>query len=693
MGAGLRAAAPARPGRGAGSLLVVGASLAAGWRAWPLGRAYFEKLAAGHGAPSLAAAAAAAAIAGGVLWMGLWRRPAPTVAGIAALALVLAVLSGNAGALAIASLLLFATLCAGDLAVRLLRGADAGAGDLASVFAAGLVTVGLAVLLLGEAGLLSRGTLAAALALAVAARARRLRALARLAAGAARLPRGGAPPWLEAAWLAFAALVLVAAWAAALGPDVSWDGVAYHLPEARDVAAAGRVAPIADLAPQSLLWRNHDAFLSLAFFFGGERVAALLQFAVGLAVFGASLALARRVGTRRGGPLVVLALAAFPTAMLQLHATYVDWPAALMVAAAAAELAAGRGDAGRLRLGAFLFGGAVATKVFALAAAPALAILALRARPSVRRVAGAAACFALALAPWIAWSARRAGSVVAPYADSPAELAARVAGGHYFSTSPASGAAAPPVPLGRRLERVLTLPFDLVFHSSRFEANGDGYNGIFVLVALVGVAGWGVRRAGWFVLAALAAAIPWSMLYLPSVRYLFPLYPLYAVFVAQGLERLTAGFAGRPGAAAGLALVASAAAFPVQFGSSGLEWRTALGLLSREEALAARLPDIPLERRLGPGDRVVFLGEHDRYYCPASAAWRDDYQPVVAWGADPAAWARGLDELGITYVLLRTDRRPGAAPLLDALAGRLERVGDNGPAVLYRVRRGPAAVE
>ena len=508
------------------------------------------------------------------------------------------------------------------------------------------------------------------------------------------MPWGDAPRWLEAGWLSFSILALVAVWAGALGPDVSWDGLAYHLPEARDVATAGRVLPLADLAPQSLLWRNHDTFLSVAFFFGGERVARILQFAVGIGVFGASLALTRRMRMGGASALVVLSLAAFPTAMLQLRATYVDWPAALLVAAAADQFAACKGDAGRLRLAAFLFGGAVATKVFALAAVPALAILLWRSRPRARQLALACACFLLALGPWLAWSARRAGSVVAPYATSPAELVARVAGGHYATTSPASGAVAPATPPSERAARLVRLPYDLVFHSSRFEANGDGYNGIFVLVSLVGLVGWDRRRLALFCAAALPALVPWSQLYLPSVRYLFPVFPLYAVFVAHGLDRLTGRFSGRAGGAAGLALLAAAAVFPVQFGSSGLEWRAALGRMSRQEVLAARLPDYSLGKLLGPGDRVVFLGENDRFYCPASAGWRDDYLPVAAWGRDPAAWRRGLDELGITHVLLRSDRRKGEGPLLEALGDRLELAGQNGPAILYRVRRGPpTAVE
>ena len=84
-------------------------------------------------------------------------------------------------------------------------------------------------------------------------------------------------------------------------------------------------------------------------------------------------------------------------------------------------------------------------------------------------------------------------------------------------------------------------------------------------------------------------------------------------------------------------------------------------------------------------DRVLFVGENDRFHCPAELAWSAEYLPVAAWGRDPAAWRTGLDALGVTYVLHRMDRRPGGRPA--GLDDRLELVGRDGAAVLYRVRR------
>jgi hypothetical protein len=524
-------------------------------------------------------------------------------------------------------------------------------------------------------------------------RRRRLRPLLALARRSLRFPRGDSPPALEAAWLALAGIFLLAVWAGAQAPDFSWDGLAYHLPEARDIAATGRMRAMPDLHPQSLLWRGHDAYLSLGFLFGGaegERIVQFLQCATGLFAFAASLSLARRLGFGGASALIVLALAAFPTAMLQLRSAYVDWPAALLVTAAAAQLAADPASAGRFRAAGFLFGGAVATKIFALFAAPALLVLALRSRPRMTRLLAAALCAILVLGPWLLWSRRHTGSFVAPYARSPAEIAARLDRGDYFIRSPASGEADPGsrASLPSRAAALVRLPYDLVFRSSRFEANGDGYNGLLVLLILAGLAGWDTRRNVLFLAATLPFLVPWALLYSPSVRFLFPVYPLYAVYASQGLLRLTRRFEGVPGRLAGAGVLLAAAAFPVHFGSSGVEWRVALGRTTRAEALAERLPSAAFAPSLGPEDVVVFVGENDRFHCPARLVWRADFLPVASW-RDAEAWRRGLDALRVTAVVWRSDR--AAFPWLSALADRLAPVASRGPARLYAVRPAPGS--
>ncbi len=667
-----------------GSLLVLAVAALLLARGAPLVRAYAEKILSRHSG-AWAAAAVAVALASFLLtWAGLRKRPRTTLAVFAAAAGAMVVLSGNLGAALAAAAILLATFVAGDAVFRALRGAEAERGDLCGALAAGFAVWGVTVLLLGETGALGRGALLALAAIVLGVRRRRLSALGRLACSAVRLPRADAPASLESAWLAFAALALLAVWAGVQAPDVSWDSLAYHLPEARDIALSGRVRALPDLHPQSLLWRNHEAFLSIAFLFADERAVPFLQFAAGLAVFGAALSLGRRLRLAGSGPLVVLALAAFPTAMLQLKTAYVDWPAALLVTAAAGAVAAGPGERGRMRVAGFLFGAAVATKVFALFAVPALIALAARARPRPMRLSVAVVAALLPIVPWLVWSERHAGSFLAPYADSPGELVERLGDGHYFSRSPATGTRRPPPSLARRAAAFARLPYDLVFHSSRFEANGDGYNGILALLLVAGLAGWSAKRVGLFLAVTLAFLVPWSLLYLPSIRFLFPVYPLYAVFAAGGLDRLTAGFAGTAGRLAGLAVLAAAAAFPVQAGSSGLEWKAAFGGMSRSDVLAAQLPALPLQSRLGPSDRVVFVGENDRFHCPATLVWRAEFLPISAWGSDPSAWRRGFAELGIGAVLVRGDRARLPEGLL-SIPGLLRPDGVHGEAALYRV--------
>src|SRR5262249_55085718 len=162
---------------------------------------------------------------------------------------------------------------------------------------------------------------------------------------------------------------------------------------------------------------------------------------------------------------------------------------------------------------------------------------------------------------------------------------------------------------------------------------------------------WGWRGAGLFAVAALPFLIPWSLLYIPSIRFLLPVYPLYAVFTAEGLRRLTAEFEGTRGGAAGAAILAAAAPFPVPVGSGGEAWRVALGASTREEYLSSRLPAWPLWSAVGPGDRLLFVGENDRFHCPAGAAWRFNFRPAPQGASsDPSAWARDLADLGITHV-------------------------------------------
>jgi 4-amino-4-deoxy-L-arabinose transferase-like glycosyltransferase len=649
-------------------------------RAAPLVLSYARQLGK-HGSSVLLAAALAAAVALVLFTFALARWFRLTLTLVGAGALVLIVLSKNLLSTFVALAILALALLAGDAVSRLLRGREAGPGDLSSVFAAGAVTMGVVPLLLGEIGFLQPIGILAVSVLLLLLRWRRVGELARLLAQSIRMPQGSSPRLLEALWIAATIILIGAEWVGSLGPDLSWDGLEYHLPEALHAARTGRVDYLIDLVPQTYFWRNHETFLSLGFLLDGERTVRVLQFAVGMGVFAAALALARRVGAAGAAPLILLALASFPTGNLQMRATYVDWPAAFLLTAAAAEIAASREDSGRLRLAGFLFGGAVATKVFAILGAPALALLFWR-RGGLewRRLARITVGVLLALLPWFAWSQSRGGFFLAPYVRHVSFAAAAPTLDSTFHNEKKP----PRFRHGASLRGFLFEPYELTFSPQYSEGNQAGYNGMIPLAILPGIFGWGVLGLLFYLLASIPAVAAWYLTYDPSVRYLIPIYPLYALFAVEGLRRLTRSFAGRWGALAGGALAAAALSFPVQFGSSGFEWKVAAGLVTWEQEPALRMPAYPLFRYIKPEDRVVFLGEHDRYHCPAGIVYRSAWYPVNRWGNDPDRWRQELTRYRITYIVHR-DEAFDKVPVLEALRDRLVRVERSGVATLYRV--------
>ena len=167
---------------------------------------------------------------------------------------------------------------------------------------------------------------------------------------------------------------------------------------------------------------------------------------------------------------------------------------------------------------------------------------------------------------------------------------------------------------------------------------------------MVGILGWRPVPALLFTLAAAAALIPWYFGPPPSVRYLFPIYPLYAVFTAAGITRGTRRFEGRAGLAAGAALSAAVLALPVGYHPTLREIRASFGMIKRDEVLARELPSYLLWKFVEPEDRAILISEHDRFYCPASLAYRTTYIPVRLWRT-PEEWRLGLERYGITVVV------------------------------------------
>lgn len=649
-------------------------------RGAPIVAKYATLFLASHSSGGSAVAVATSLAVLGFLFVGIWKRPKATAAIGGSIALVLIVTSGNAGAFLIAVTLFLLTLLAGDWVSRLLRGREAQEGELAISIAAGSAALGGSLLVLGEVGLARPVPLTVVAFLTVLVRRRRIRELWRLLQGTARALLDRQHSATESLWLAIVGLTIAACFLGALRPDVSFDGLAYHLPEIRDFAQRGRVEPLWNVY-ETLLWRNHDTFLGMAYLAGGERVVALLHFLVGLAAFGAAAALSRRFARRDSSALVLLCLAASPLACVQLKETYVDLSAALLLAASAVEIAASRQEPRRLWLGGFLFGAAVATKIFALFGVAALLILAIRRqRGSPRRLLSFALFAALPLLPWFAWSQSRFGFFLSPYAHPLLKGWSQPIGEAFIPERP-------PAELAHSGVRgFFLLPYYGTFRGARFVANGGSFTGLLPLLLLVGTFGWGGRRLALFWIAALAALLPWYLLssarmITPSIRFLIPLYPLYAVFTALGLYRLTENFRGGWGSAAAVSMAVLSIALPAQLFSTPFDAKVAIGLVSREEALSAYLPVYPLWKDVRPNDRVLLLGNSDRYHCPAEYVLTES--TLSRMSRDPSRWRDELRRLRITCIV-RADRRYDRE-LIDSLGDCIEQLDQHANAILYRV--------
>jgi hypothetical protein len=634
---------------------------------------------------------AAAALAGR-------RRPALVILPVSFAASVLLVLSGNLFAFVGACGILGIAFLLGDAISEALRGKPPELEDWGSSLAAGAAVFGLTVLILGEAGVLARpGAAGVALAIGML-RWRRAYSIA----GQIRervLSRAGQAPaeLLETLWITIGFATLAAKAFKILGPDVGWDALAYHLPEARGIAMHVRVAMAADLFPYSVVWHNHETFLGLGFLLPpGERVVRFLTFGLGLAGVGASVALARRVGKAAPASLVLLLLVGFPVVLRQFQTASTDWATATLVACSAAELAGCRQDPGRARLAAVLLGAAIVTKPYALVAVPALAVLYFRRRGA--RPGELFALSALAFAPvvlWMAWSFRHLGTPVSPLDASGASVEILPDGGIRRT---AERLPPPPPDLlgpGRPhlgFWKLLQLPYDLAFRWDRVGNPREGNlgSGLALLVAL-GVLGWRRGPISIFLFVTLATLAIWLSLPELSIRYLLPVYPLYSVFAAVGLAQGSDRFSGAPATAAGVSLVLVLLALPTQFAIKNDEVRASLGLLTADQVRAREVPGFELWRLVSKEDRLVLVGVYDRLHCPAELAYRTRFLPVARWGDGAGEWRRELKRYGITAVAFSP--APGPVPVPGCVArlveeGALVLQATSREVRLYRVQSG-----
>jgi hypothetical protein len=210
--------------------------------------------------------------------------------------------------------------------------------------------------------------------------------------GAVRSRARPTEPWLRAA----AGLLALTAVLLAMSAPLEWDELAYHLPYARDYAAAGGLVVSEDLR-FPLHSHNYQLLYAAALLFAHEPAAHLLHALSGALVAAGMFAFARHHFTRSAAILSVIMYFSFAGRLFD--AAYVDLGLTLFVFFAFYSFTLWqqtRND-GFLLLAAFLLAIAAGTKYQALAQLPAFALALILAghRNWLRPAAKAAAVFLL----------------------------------------------------------------------------------------------------------------------------------------------------------------------------------------------------------------------------------------------------------------------------------------------------------
>jgi len=293
-----------------------------------------------------------------------------------------------------------AYLAVGLWTLRGLGLAARGSERLAMAFLLGTGSASLAILALRWAGLPIPLAALAAVALAGLPALRPSRAPGARHSGTAPAAAGAGARLLDAAALALSALVLLAA----LGPEVSWDGLAYHLPVARAFAEGPIRALPGVLDGEFRL--GIDLLYVPALAAGAPDAAATSSAGFALAI----AALLRAEAARRASPVAgsfagLLALGT-PLVLELAPTAYVDLGVGAygFLALLAAERFARAGDPRELALSALAAGFAANAKLHgALVAPAALAILLLGGRrPRARELAAWLLAVAALTLPWLA---------------------------------------------------------------------------------------------------------------------------------------------------------------------------------------------------------------------------------------------------------------------------------------------------
>jgi hypothetical protein len=559
---------------------------------------------------------------------------------------------------------------------------DSPAEELALATALGLGVFSHLLFALGALGQLYPGRVIVALALLVAACARR-----------ELVPRVRRSRTLAIAVGAFAIL-----WLLTLYPSTSraWDASSYHLPIAAGYVTQHRIEPAWALR-YPVFSHAQELLFTLALLFGddldAQAIQALLAGVTALALFAAG----RRLSPQ-AGPWAVALLLASPLVLWLASSAYVDLGLAAFVTLAvlAIDRFLDEGSTRWLVLAAAFAGFAASSKYTGLFFVGALAlflverVIAGRAQP--RQLALYVAVALLVSAPWYVSSWQWVGDPVFPF------------GGVLFARGPWSAddltrqlASMRSHGAGRSLGALVLLPLRLAFQQRPFFPE----QAVSPLLFLALVPAVALARSEPCVRRWLYVIGGWLVFWFATVqmyRYLVPILPLAALAGAVGLSRLAALVGDRRGRR-----VAPVAALLVAQGALWAGWELVqrgappATEAARDRWLAARMPAYHAVRfaaRAAGGARLYQLDLEDYVRYAGDGVIGDWFGPyryarLLERSDEPAAF---VDELA------RTGARWLVAPLPAFRAGvfvptsarLVERYRDDAAAVYEVISAAPA---
>jgi len=557
---------------------------------------------------------------------------------------VLAALSGHAGRILAALLVLFAARGAGMKACAVLGVRES--GWLAAV-PLGLVLLGSGGLGLGMAGLVKTVPLWAVL----------LGALACFAGGT-RDFHGGMPrrPFGPASAMdRFAVIVTIAVSLAALplalAPEVTYDALAYHIGAPVEYLKIGRIVRL-----EHNMYTDLPLVLQMDYLFavavGGDGAAKILHFMLGLAGILAAARLGARLvpgtsaagdGDTRGAVWSASFLAATPFIAFLMMRANVDLGVLYLTTAGAFWMLSPGGRRFVLLAG-VLLGGAAAVKLtggYGVFAGAAVCLLSWRAT-GAKRVESAIfllAGAALPLAPWLAKTWLMTGNPVYPFGfgflggfgwtgENAAIYNLDMSGPTSFNLQ------YPDAPAW------LAAPWLMVMHDRGSDAALGPFALVFipvlVLLPVSRVSG-AIRRLGLF------AGVYWLCWFATArdPRFFLPAWPTVCALAAAAILKL-AGPAGALLRAVSIMLIALAPAYDsatawAKFGPGPVFW----GAITRERYAECLIPPsdryVPLAREAGtftpPGRRVLVVGEVKNAWITAPALGQSmhDTPHLMAW--------------------------------------------------------------